>query len=56
VRLDVVTLVDLMLLGKRAWDSAVTLDVLLLVLRLLAGLVRHADPPSENFNLSLHQT
>jgi len=53
VRLDVVTFVDLLLLLLLV-DWAVALDVL--VLDLLAGLVRHADPPSENFNLSIHQT
>jgi hypothetical protein len=46
MRLDVVTLVDLVLLLLLT-EVAVTLDVLLLVLDLLAGLVRHADPPSE---------
>jgi hypothetical protein len=46
MRLDVVILVDLLLLLLLA-DWAVALDVLLLVLDLLAGLVRHADPPSE---------
>jgi hypothetical protein len=45
MRLDVVTLVDLLLLLLLA-DWAVALDVLF-VLDLLAGLVRHADPPSE---------
>lgn len=47
MRLDVVILVDLVLLADRTADWAVALDVLLLVLDLLAGLVRHADPPSE---------